>query len=40
MTRFSDEKIYIPLEEGLDEITLIKDITMLEITLSKSVTEE
>lgn len=40
VTRFQDEKVYIPLEEGLDEVTLVKDITMLEITLSKNVTEE
>lgn len=29
VTRFSEQKTYIPLEEGLDTVTLTKDITML-----------
>ena len=40
VTRFSEEKTYIPLEEGLDTVTLTKEITMLQISLLKSVTEE
>lgn len=40
VTRFSEQKTYIPLEEGLDTVTLTKDITMLQITLLKNITEE
>lgn len=31
-----EERKYIPLEEGLDEIVLMKDITMLEIIMTKN----
>lgn len=29
VSRFSEQKTYIPLEEGLDTVTIEKEITML-----------
>lgn len=40
VTRTQEEKIYIPLEEGLDEVVLMKDITILEIILTKNPNEK
>ena len=35
-----EEKIYLPLEEGLSEVKLMKDITILEIVICKTVSDE
>ncbi len=40
VTRFKDEKVYVPLEEGLDDVRIYKDITMFKIRLSKTITED
>lgn len=40
VNRYSEEKTYIPLEEGLDTVKLTKDITVLKISLLKNVAEQ
>ena len=38
--QMKEEKIYLPLEEGLSEVKLMKDITILEIVICKIVSDE
>ena len=40
VSRFEEEKVYIPLEEGLQDVKIKKDITVLEIFLKKEVSKE